>query len=122
MAGFMDKLKGMFGDAKEKAGPATEKAKVAATSAKEKAGPAAASAKKKADELVDKAGDKVPTKVKQTYDKVSEQADKVLPGAPSGAEPTEPLVPADDPNPSSATDGLQPDADAPAAGDGTAKS
>jgi hypothetical protein len=71
MAGILDKIKGLFAGAKEKAtDPATRE------SLKEKAG----DLKDKVDDLVDKAGDKIPGRAKDTYDDVSDKVEDAIPG------------------------------------------
>jgi hypothetical protein len=74
MAGFMDKIKGMFGGSKGEAGTSTSSPKV--ESLKETAG----KVKDQVDVLVDKAGEKMPDKVKETFEKVSDKVEKIIPG------------------------------------------
>ena len=55
---FLDKLKGIFGKAKDKS-----------------------------DAVVDKNRERIPDNVEKAYDKVSDAAEKVAPGADGGAKP-----------------------------------
>lgn len=73
MAGIMDKIKNMFGGAKNTAGSA-------GSSSVDKMKDTAGSVKDKVDGLVDKHGDKIPDPVEKAYDKVSDQAEKIIPG------------------------------------------
>ena len=72
MAGILDKIKGMFAGAKDKA--TAEGGGLDAL--KDKAG----DLKDKVDDLVDKAGEKVPDQVKDTYEKVSDKVEDIIPG------------------------------------------
>ncbi|MDW3215515.1 MAG: hypothetical protein R8G01_16065 [Ilumatobacteraceae bacterium] len=76
MAGILDKIKGMFAGAKDKA--TAEGGGLDAL--KDKAG----DIKDKVDDLVDKAGDKVPDQVKDGYDKVSDKVEDIIPGDSDG--------------------------------------
>ncbi len=76
MAGLMDRIKGMFGGAKDQAADAGEGGGGAMDKLKDTAG----DVKDKVDDLVEKAGDKVPDAVKETYDKVSDKVEDIIPG------------------------------------------
>ena len=72
MAGFLDKIKGMFGGAKSDATTGSG----GVDGLKDQAG----AAKDKADDLVDEHSDKIPDNVEGTYNKASDQAEKIIPG------------------------------------------
>jgi hypothetical protein len=76
MAGILDKIKGMFAGAKDKA--TAEGGGI--DTIKDKAG----DLKDKVEELVDKAGDKMPDKVKDTFDKGSDKVEEAIPGDSDG--------------------------------------
>ena len=76
MAGILDKIKGMFAGAKDKA--TAEGGGLDAL--KDKAG----DIKDKVDDLVDKAGDKMPGHAKDTYEQVSDKVEDVIPGDSDG--------------------------------------
>lgn len=76
MAGILDKIKGMFAGAKDKA--TAEGGGLDAI--KDKAG----DIKDKVDDLVGKAGDKVPEQAKDSYDSVSDKVEEVIPGDSDG--------------------------------------
>ena len=57
---FLDKLKGMFGKAKDKS-----------------------------DVLVDKNRERIPDKAEKVYDKVSDASEKIIPGTDGGETPAE---------------------------------
>jgi len=71
--GIFDKIKDMFGQAKDTASP---------DDVKDMAG----KAKDTVDGVVDQHGDKIPDNVEKTYDKVSDAAEKVIPGDDAAAE------------------------------------
>ena len=76
MAGILDKIKGMFAGAKDKA--TAEGGGLDAL--KDKAG----DIKDKVDDLVEKAGDKMPGQAKDTYEQVSDKVEDVIPGDSDG--------------------------------------
>lgn len=84
MAGIMDKLKGLFGGAKDSAN--VDKLKETAGQMKDKA-----------DGLVEQHSDKIPDSVEKTYDKVSDQAEKIIPGDGADAGDTPAADPSTDP-------------------------
>jgi hypothetical protein len=65
---FLDKLKGMFGKAKDKS-----------------------------DALVDTNRERIPDKAEKVYDKISDAAEKVAPGTDGGETPAEETPPASAP-------------------------
>ena len=97
MAGFMDKIKDMFGGSKDAAtatgGAATGKSASSMDAIKEKAG----AVKDQVDVLVDKAGEKMPPKVKDTFEKVSDKVESIIPGKKDDdAAEVAPVTPADE--------------------------
>mgnify|MGYP001031656538 CR=1 FL=1 len=93
-ASFLEKAKGWFGKAKEKAAPAAEKAwektKEVAGEVKEKAAPVAEKAWEKTKEVSEKAWEKtkdVAEDVKEKIEERKQQGDAAAPEAPAAEEP-----------------------------------
>jgi hypothetical protein len=76
MAGFLDKIKGMFGGKKAADEGAADDGDSKIDDIKETAG----EVKDKVDDLVEKAGDKIPDQVKDVYDTVSDKVEDIIPG------------------------------------------